>query len=68
MENEREDYIVGVVRIIRGLYVSGTMSLCTGITYCFYFYLFIFLYLLLTSSPPPPALSLRAHITSCHFI
>lgn len=26
MENEREDYIVGVVRIIRGLYVSGTME------------------------------------------
>ena len=46
MENEREeDYIVGVVRIIRGLYVSGTMEFYVqGITYCFLIFFLFFIY------------------------
>ena len=46
MENEREeDYIVGVVRIIRGLYVSGTMEFYVqGITYCFLIFFFFLIY------------------------
>lgn len=61
MENEREeDYIVGVVRIIRGLYVSGTMEFYVqGITYCI---LIFFFFNLLPTSSPPSALSLESSI------
>lgn len=67
MENEREeDYIVGVVRIIRGLYVSGTMEFYVqGITYCILIFFFKFTANLLSSLSFESG---KLYITSCHFI